>query len=128
MKRPPPLHPDLAICHGALLEAAGTLAAVLCEAGIEGDEAEYIGRVADAGLMNVVYAWCNGATFDELCSMVELFEGSIVRAIRRLSELLDELRSAAKVIGNDELYAKLGEGAALIRRDIVFAGSLYIEG
>lgn len=49
------------------------------------------------GLLNVVYAWAGGAPFAELCSMVDLFEGSIIRAIRRLSELLDELKSAAKV-------------------------------
>ena len=58
----------------------------------------------------------------------DLFEGSITRAIRRLSELLNELMSAAKAVGHDELYVKLGEGAKLIRRDIVFAASLYIEG
>ena len=60
--------------------------------------------------------------------MCDLFEGSIIRAIRRLSEMLDELMSAAKAIGNDELYLKIQEGAKLIRRDIVFAASLYIEG
>ena len=43
-------------------------------------------------------------------------------------KLLDELQSAAKAIGNEELYQKLGAGAKLIRRDIVFAASLYIEG
>lgn len=59
---------------------------------------------------------------------VDLFEGSIIRAIRRLSELLDELQSAAKAIGNHELYKKLDDGAKLIRRDIVFASSLYLEG
>ena len=63
-----------------------------------------------------------------LTGMCDLFEGSIIRAIRRLSELLDELQSAAKAIGNDELYHKIEEGAKLIRRDIVFAASLYIEG
>ena len=82
----------------------------------------------DSGLMNLVYAWCGGATFEEICAMVDLFEGSIIRAIRRLSELLDELQSAAKAIGNNELYKKLDDGAKLIRRDIIFASSLYIEG
>ena len=66
-------------------------------------------------------AWCCRAVCD-------LFEGSIIRAIRRLSELLDELESAAKAIGNDDLFKKLDDGAKLIRRDIVFAASLYIEG
>ena len=45
-----------------------------------------------------------------------------------MSELLDELQTAAKAIGNDELYLKLKTGAGLIQRDIVFANSLYLEG
>ena len=37
----------------------------------------------DGGLINIVYAWCQGASFGDLCDMCDLFEGSIVRAIRR---------------------------------------------
>ena len=46
---------------------------------------------------------------------------------RRLGELLDELQSAAKAVGNDELYLTFSEGAKLIQRDIVYAPSLYLE-
>ena len=81
----------------------------------------------EGGLLNVVFAWAKGAKFSELCDMCDLFEGSIIRCIRRISELLDEMQSAAKAIGNEELYRKFNEGAKLIRRDIVFAGSLYLE-
>ena len=45
----------------------------------------------------------------------------------RLGELLDELQSAAKAVGNDELYLTFSEGAKLIQRDIVYAPSLYLE-
>ena len=127
VKRPPPLHADLKQPLATLQEHARTLARTLSECRIETDEAEYISRF-DSGLMNVTFAWCNGSSFDEVTGMVDLFEGSIIRVIRRISELLDELKSAAVAIGSDELYAKFGEGAALIRRDIVFAASLYIEG
>ena len=60
--------------------------------------------------------------------MCDLFEGSIIRSIRRLSELLDELQSASKAIGNDDLFCKFSLGATAIRRDIIFAASLYLEG
>ena len=40
-------------------------------------------------------------------------------------ELLDELKSAAKAIGNDELYAKFGDACDLVQRDIIFVNSLY---
>ena len=36
-------------------------------------------------------------------------------------------RDAAKAMGNDELFSKLEESCRLLRRDIVFASSLYVE-
>ena len=126
IKRPqtplPALQPPLA----TLREVATEVARVYTDAGIATDEAEYVQRF-DSGMVNMVHAWCEGATFAELCDSCELFEGSIIRAIRRLSELLDELKSAAKAMGNDELFSKLEESCRLLRRDIVFASSLYVE-
>jgi ATP-dependent RNA helicase DOB1 len=46
--------------------------------------------------------------------------------LRRLEELLRQLVQAAKVIGNTELEAKFAEGITRIKRDIVFAASLYL--
>ena len=37
------------------------------------------------------------------------------------------MQSAAKAIGNDDLFKTFDDGAKLIRRDIVFASSLYVE-
>jgi len=58
--------------------------------------------------------------------MTDIFEGSIIRAIRRLEELLRQMCSAAKAIGNTELESKFTAGIALIKRDIIFAASLYL--
>ena len=151
MKRAAPPHEEVAAGFARLQEAAATLADVYADARVLPTEtpADYVSRydagaasfpyVAlrnvlsrpgryDAGLLNIVHAWASGVAFSELCGMCDLFEGSIIRAIRRLSELLDELKSAAKAIGNDELFGKFEQGCALIRRDIVFSASLYIEG
>lgn len=90
--------------------------------------------------MEVVYAWAKGATFAEICGKTEVFEGSIIRAMRRLEgrrfsvtiedlislELLRQLLAAAKSIGNVELESKLAESISKIKRDIVFAASLYL--
>ena len=46
--------------------------------------------------------------------------------MRRLEELLRQLASAAKAIGNADLEAKFTQGIELIKRDIVFAASLYL--
>lgn len=35
-------------------------------------------------LMDVVYAWSQGARFVDICELTDEFEGSIIRAMRRL--------------------------------------------
>lgn len=58
--------------------------------------------------------------------MTETFEGNVVRILRRLEELLKELIEAAKAIGNTDLETKFSDGSSKIKRDIVFAASLYL--
>lgn len=45
---------------------------------------------------------------------------------RRLEELLRQLTSAAKSIGEQELEARLSEAIVKMRRGIVFSASLYL--
>uniref|UniRef100_A0A131XF32 Putative cytoplasmic exosomal rna helicase ski2 dead-box superfamily protein n=1 Tax=Hyalomma excavatum TaxID=257692 RepID=A0A131XF32_9ACAR len=77
-------------------------------------------------LMDVIYAWSKGASFAQVCRMTDVFEGSIIRCMRRLEELLRQIVQAAKCIGNTELENKFSEAVKLIKRDIVFAASLYL--
>lgn len=58
--------------------------------------------------------------------MTDIFEGSIIRTLRRLEEVLRQMCQAAKCIGNTDLENKFSEGIKLIKRDIVFAASLYL--
>ena len=51
--------------------------------------------------------------------------GIIVRCIQRLDETCRDVRKAAKVIGDTVLYQKMQTCSTLIKRDIVFAASLY---
>ncbi len=62
----------------------------------------------------------------DVCGRTDIFEGSIIRATRRLDELVNELAAAASVIGDVGLEEKFRAAAATIRRDIMFAASLYI--
>ena len=61
-----------------------------------------------------------------LGKLTDVFEGSIVRVIRRLEELLRQLATAATAIGNMELKKLFEDGASKIRRGVVFAASLYL--
>ncbi|KAL2918187.1 Antiviral helicase ski2 [Polyrhizophydium stewartii] len=77
------------------------------------------------GLVEVVYEWARGLPFKHITDLTDVLEGSIVRCIVRLSETCREVSSAARQIGDAGLYRKMEEAAELIRRDIVFAASLY---
>ena len=56
----------------------------------------------------------------------DIYEGSIIRATRRLDELMQQLTAAAKVVGDEALAGRIEESNLTIRRDIIFAASLYI--
>lgn len=78
------------------------------------------------GLCAVTYQWARGVAFKDIMSMSEVQEGTIVRAITRLDELCRDVAKAAVVMGNPSLYRKMEAASACIKRDIVFAASLYI--
>nr|KYP65058.1 Superkiller viralicidic activity 2-like 2 [Cajanus cajan] len=77
-------------------------------------------------IMEAVYAWAKGSKFYEIMEITQVFEGSLIRAIRRLEEVLQQLIEAAKSIGETQLEAKFEEAVSKIKRDIVFAASLYL--
>ncbi|KAE8709192.1 putative disease resistance protein [Hibiscus syriacus] len=77
-------------------------------------------------IMEAVYAWAKGSKFYEIMEITQVFEGSLIRAIRRLEEVLQQLILAAKSIGETELETKFEMAVSKIKRDIVFAASLYL--
>ncbi|KAK1313776.1 hypothetical protein QJS10_CPA06g01481 [Acorus calamus] len=77
-------------------------------------------------IMEAVYAWAKGSKFYEIMDITQVFEGSLIRAIRRLEEILQQLIQASKSIGETELESKFEAAVSKIKRDIVFAASLYL--
>ncbi|KAL7304922.1 hypothetical protein TKK_0002720 [Trichogramma kaykai] len=106
-------------------DIARKIAKITTESNLDLDEDAYVERFKPY-LMDVVYSWCNGATFLEICKMTDIFEGSIIRCMRRLEEVLRQLVQASKNIGNTDLEVKFSEAIRLLKRDIVFAASLYL--
>uniref|UniRef100_A0A8B9G181 RNA helicase n=1 Tax=Amazona collaria TaxID=241587 RepID=A0A8B9G181_9PSIT len=90
-------------------ECAKRIAKVSAEAKLEIDEENYLNSFRP-NLMDVVHTWANGANFAHICKMTDVFEGSIIRCMRRLEELLRQMCQAAKAIGNTELENKFAEG------------------
>lgn len=55
--------------------------------------------------------------FNEITNLTDVPEGTIVRVITRLDETCREVRDAARVIGDADLFKKMEEAQGLIRRD-----------
>lgn len=87
---------------------------------------EFVKETLNFGLMSVVYHWACGMSFSDICCLTDVMEGSIVRCIVRLDETCREFRDAARVMGDMELYKQMYQASESIKRDIVFAASLYI--
>ena len=96
------------------------------DAGLPTDAEAYLKNV-NFCMVEVVYEWANGVPFSQIALITTIQEGSIVRVMTRLDELCREIRNSARVIGNPTLYRKLEQASEMIKRDIVFASSLYVS-
>jgi ATP-dependent RNA helicase DOB1 len=78
--------------------------------------------------MELTLLWCEGAKFKELCDEArDIYEGTIVRAFKRLDELLTQMIECAKLIGNRDLRSKFEASQENLKRGIVFTASLYLN-
>ncbi|WPT10693.1 DExH-box ATP-dependent RNA helicase DExH9 [Picochlorum sp. SENEW3] len=96
-----------------------------CHMGVDVDE--YVDSFKP-DLMAIVIEWCHGATFAHIASLAgdKTHGGSLVRAIRRLEELLRQVSAALKLIGDVHLAEQFDKAIEKIKRDIIFAASLFL--
>ncbi|KAJ8529724.1 hypothetical protein K7X08_036559 [Anisodus acutangulus] len=116
---------ELELLFAQLQDTARKVAKVQLESKVQIDVENFVSSFRP-DIMEAVYAWAKGSKFYEIMEMTPVFEGSLIRAIRRLEEVLQQLIQAAKSIGDIVLEAKFEEVVAKIKRDIVFAASLYL--
>lgn len=124
---PPTVTPRLDVGKDRLLELVEYVQKLADEhqVSLTQDEADF-GESNRFALMQVVYEWARGMTFNEITQLTTIQEGTIVRVINRLDEVCRSVMSAARIIGEVELYDKLAIAQELIKRDIVFCSSLYL--
>eukprot|EP00756_Hemistasia_phaeocysticola_P013491 Hpha_TRINITY_DN15283_c0_g2::TRINITY_DN15283_c0_g2_i1::g.68153::m.68153/K12598/MTR4, SKIV2L2; ATP-dependent RNA helicase DOB1 len=77
-------------------------------------------------MLKLTDMWMKGAKFAEITKDSEMYEGTIIRMMRQLEETLRQIAAATRVIGDEDLYTRFMQAIQLMRRDIVFANSLYI--
>lgn len=107
-----------------IVDMARTIAQTQQQCGMDTPPDIYI-RNLHSGLIEVVYEWARGMPFQQITGLTDVPEGSIVRCIVRLDETCRDVRNAARVIGDPVLYEKMERASQMIKRDIVFAASLY---
>ena len=137
-----------------LRESARRVARVAADVGMTIDIEEYVESFRP-DLMEIVASWTQGARFADIIKMSKIFEvrdcarplspffliflaaaktlvflrclqGSLVRAIRRLEELLVQLSGGLRSIGDMEMAEKVEKAAEKIKRDVIFAASLFL--
>lgn len=119
----PNLNQKLKEVYGKFETLAKELTAVQRQFKLEDDVMEQ----CNFGLMEVVYEWARGVPFAKLTELTDVQEGVIVRCIQRLDEIFRDIAKAARIVGDPVLGKKMEEASKLIRRDIVFTASLYVQ-
>lgn len=121
----PQLTPKLAEGVKKMKENSEKLGNIQRECGLDISVEDYLKESLNFGLVEVVYEWAKAVPFKDVVELTDVLEGTIVRTIVRLDETCREVQGAAKAVGDTELVGKMELASASIRRDIVFAQSLY---
>uniref|UniRef100_A0A1I7V7A3 Helicase C-terminal domain-containing protein n=1 Tax=Loa loa TaxID=7209 RepID=A0A1I7V7A3_LOALO len=117
--RPPPVLKEL---KDDIIEVCNRIGTFQRECGVKDVD---ISEELSFDLMHAVYEWANSMPFADIMQLTDAQEGLIVRCIQRLDELCRDIRNAARLVGDPALYEKMDDTSAAIKRDIVFAASLY---
>lgn len=78
-------------------------------------------------MFSIIEMWYEGKSFMDITKKSEMYEGTIIRNIKRLYELTKSVIQCCESLGNKELMQKLDEAATKLYRGIAFTGSLYID-
>lgn len=90
-------------------------------------ETEHLPLVFCPQLMKVAYEWLRGKDFLHVSLLTDVQEGTIIRTMLRLDNLMKNIKNCVQYIGNNSLALKIESTQSIMRRDIIFAQSLYLE-
>ena len=71
-------------------DMAKRIATVSKEAKIEIDEEQYVQKFKPY-MMDIVFEWCKGASFMQICKMTDLFEGKLQNYVKLNSRFFHEI-------------------------------------
>ncbi|CAL1538051.1 unnamed protein product [Lymnaea stagnalis] len=109
-----------------ILEIVEKVGSAQVEAGMK-IPVDFLKKQMHFGLTQVVHEWALGKAFSEVTQLTDVQEGVIVKCIQTLHDVLARVKAAGELIGNQTLVVKCQAAMTSIRRDIVFATSLYLQ-
>jgi ATP-dependent RNA helicase DOB1 len=111
--------------HFNLHEVAKRVGNCAASCGLQIEPEEYASSFRPE-LMDCLRSWANGESFANCMQTTGVFEGSLVRAIRRVEEIIRQLELAAKALGDLQLAETLERTSSSLRREVPFAPSLFL--
>lgn len=76
----------------------------------------------------ITYDWAAGVGLKELMEEnSEIYEGNMIRVIKRTEDVLKEIQRAATAVGDHKLETIAAESIRLIKRDAILTSSLYVS-
>jgi antiviral helicase SKI2 len=118
--------PTLAQLLQEMRAMATKLLGILVQHDINVDE-NWVENNVNISLAQIVLDWANGLPFKSIMDITDIPEGNVVRIINMVNETLADFSNAAKIMGCKLLSEKFDQAAELIKRDIIFATSLYFD-
>ncbi|MDO5727880.1 MAG: helicase-related protein, partial [Bowdeniella nasicola] len=76
-------------------------------------------RDLDGGLVETMRSWATGAKLEAVLASGDLLPGDFVRNAKQCVDVIDQMRTAATSMGDQEFATRLGSARALIFRGIV---------
>lgn len=79
------------------------------------------------GLQIPITLWCKGGSLYDVCQTTDMYPGSIIRILRRIVELLAQLKLAAMSINSTELLEKFSTAQQICQRGLPFSSTVYSD-
>jgi superfamily II RNA helicase len=76
--------------------------------------------------MEPIQSWINGESMASICTKYEMHEGNFIRALHKLSNIMDEWEGLATYCQDTVMIEKITGMRGRIIRDIAVSDSLYL--
>lgn len=109
-----------------MVDEASKLMDVERDYGVLGEPTE-VGKRLNLQFYEIIYEWAHQSKFIDIVKLNKIDEGMIIRMVLTVEQVCKTVKVAAKVIGDATLAQTMDQASLLIKRDIIFTQSLYLE-